>query len=909
MAIQDDFTIYPYSKVIRHTSGTTVYTVTAFYSWLMDTFDEPGYMTYQRPMKYDTPTSFTMLNGWFLDDGDGSNILQYLTGGSILTSGQGTVDDPVYMLDMDNLTAFVSSDKDKTITDDGSDVGPLLAYKNNYASAGLARIWVRDTNSNGQIADNSVIATTSGTGGGNANGASASGDDIYTNIYTIAAFPGSPNPQVYIYQDHPQSGARVRIAEWSAFTNWDRGSIDVLIPVQYAGTLIDSGNVTVLVRQTGDTFTYVVSDLSSGSRTPVATETQADTVNITKGEHYLLYDGGSAGAFSAGDVIQDTATNSGTPPSWYAEVVDVTEFSVNTTGVLTLRGLRGSISDNDAIYVGTTQKATANGTPGDTYTTASAVTTQLTVGLTCTGSTSGAKRILRGLDDGEDAYVFEVDTSVTGSSRNAYYKDFSASETITDTGTGSITNQASASTTLIAGYSDITVAHINGTVACDTFSGTFTIGERVTWSGGGPAIIVKTDGSSSITLANVEDETGLTTDNLTITGDISGATCLTNGTGGLVDTNTENYAFTQQSAYPYSVFIEGGSIYNAGRDLDDIYAYLQFICRDGQDISTRKFYTSDGSSITEVAAEEYLKADASYTATKAAPFGTLAGGVFFGAQGVWIQGMDSSDDNNIKLTDHNGNLREPYTSVTVTVSNTRADDVIAVYLEDGTTGLPDKDTYTSHATNNVQSDSTFDKDSGSFPIDTPSSGTFIVVDSSANEEHRYRYVSWSGGTLTLPTERTGTATSGSSGQTLVDSAATFQTWGIQRGDIIRNVTDSGWGYVESVNSETQLTTTQLTTAGKDWASGDSYEINSLVVTYDSNDTFFISYMDTIETTGTDASPGSETVSLLYTADRPVVVRVRNVTAATPIQPFVTTSDITSAGMSVSVIRTKDEVYT
>ena len=43
-----------------------------------------------------------------------------------------------------------------------------------------------------------------------------------------------------------------------------------------------------------------------------------------------------------------------------------------------------------------------------------------------------------------------------------------------------------------------------------------------------------------------------------------------------------------------------------------------------------------------------------------------------------------------------------------------------VFLQDGSTGLPDKDTYTSHNTNNVQSDSTFERDATDFPIDTPS---------------------------------------------------------------------------------------------------------------------------------------------------------------------------------------------
>ena len=145
MAIQNDFTIYPKTKVVRHVSGTTVYSAVAFYSYLMDTFDEPGYLTYQTPIRFNTPTSFTMINGWYLDNGDGSNVLQYLTGGGIDTSGYATVSDPVYMLDMTSTTDFTSADLDAEITDDAVAVGPLLAYINDYPVANYARIWVRDT--------------------------------------------------------------------------------------------------------------------------------------------------------------------------------------------------------------------------------------------------------------------------------------------------------------------------------------------------------------------------------------------------------------------------------------------------------------------------------------------------------------------------------------------------------------------------------------------------------------------------------------------------------------------------------------------------------------------------------------------------------------------------------------------
>jgi hypothetical protein len=490
----------------------------------------------------------------------------------------------------------------------------------------------------------------------------------------------------------------------------------------------------------------------------------------------------------------------------------------------------------------------------------------------------------------------------TGVGRKPLYRAFASGETLAapagGAGAMSVTLNA-ASITLISGYSDITVAHINGTVTISSKSGTFTVGEVVTY-GANSAIYITDNGSTSMTLANVLVEP---TASDSFAGAISGATADCDST--LTDANTSTFAFTQQSSYSYSVCVEAGSIYEAGRSLSDMYAYLQYICSDGK---TDVFYTSTGSAIVQVKREEYVKAVSSYAATKSAPFGTLAGVTFFGAQGIWVQGTAASDANNIKLTDHSGSLRFPYTSVNVIVGNTRVDDDIAVYLESGTTGLPDKATYTSHNTNNAQGDSTFERDATDFPVDTPASGSFTVVDTNAKEEHRYRYTSWATTVLTLPTKRTGAATAGSTGQTLIASGATFQTWLIQRGDIIRNTTDSGWGYIESIDSETQVKTTQLTTAGKDWASGDNFEINALVVTYDNTDTFFIPYMTSIETTGTDLSPGSETVVVLYLQTRNVVVVARNVKATVKIQPFVTTSTIGTAGMNVSIIRNTDTVY-
>lgn len=64
MAIADDWTLNYTTKTITHTTGTTIYTALALYSWLMDVFDDASQMDDDVPMSAQTPTEFTLINGW-----------------------------------------------------------------------------------------------------------------------------------------------------------------------------------------------------------------------------------------------------------------------------------------------------------------------------------------------------------------------------------------------------------------------------------------------------------------------------------------------------------------------------------------------------------------------------------------------------------------------------------------------------------------------------------------------------------------------------------------------------------------------------------------------------------------------------------------------------------------------------
>lgn len=69
------------TKKIKHNTGTARITVNALYSEVMDEFDNSGQMDDTVPMSAQTPTEYTLINGWTFDsDAD----LGYLYGGSVV---------------------------------------------------------------------------------------------------------------------------------------------------------------------------------------------------------------------------------------------------------------------------------------------------------------------------------------------------------------------------------------------------------------------------------------------------------------------------------------------------------------------------------------------------------------------------------------------------------------------------------------------------------------------------------------------------------------------------------------------------------------------------------------------------------------------------------------------------------
>lgn len=304
-------------------------------------------------------------------------------------------------------------------------------------------------------------------------------------------------------------------------------------------------------------------------------------------------------------------------------------------------------------------------------------------------------------------------------------------------------------------------------------------------------------------------------------------------------------------------------------------------------------YWTQGTSTKDLdgtAGSLYISADpGNYSAVKASPLGLFAGGKFFGARGILVTNVTAGDSQNYELIDSDGNTVNPPNTQAFTINGLEAGDRVAVFKTSGTT--VDKSQYSSHASLNTLGDNNFVVGT-SLPVDTPVSGTLIVNATDESEEHIYRYDSFTGGTLSFPSQITSTTTGGDT-DTLQDSGQTFLSSTVAVGDIIHDTTNSEYAYVVSVDSDTQITTTAKATT---W-NGANYVTHSLIQNYDGSDTAYIPYLYTI------ADAAQESTSVIYTEDRTVMARVRK----KGILPFQVQGTFTSSGFSATAIRTTDTI--
>lgn len=131
----------------------------------------------------------------------------------------------------------------------------------------------------------------------------------------------------------------------------------------------------------------------------------------------------------------------------------------------------------------------------------------------------------------------------------------------------------------------------------------------------------------------------------------------------------------------------------------------------------------------------------SITEVKRSPFGTYAGGKFFGARGVLLTNMATTDASNYILTDSDNNEQIPPSYINLIINNVAIGDRIGVFLATGDNNVVDKSTYTIQSAHTAPL--SYLRVSETIPADTPDTGFIRVVRRSGTgtiiDEQRYPY--------------------------------------------------------------------------------------------------------------------------------------------------------------------------
>src|SRR3989344_3765761 len=207
--------------------GKTVWTVNALYSFLQGEFDELNNLDEDIPISAQTPTEYTMINGWFIDEVS----IKYLKGGALQTSGWAS--GKIRQINYNSNSGFhmAAADIGRTITGTTTaDAGAILFFDERTVDNDQGRLWIRPTVPANDLFDNGSEAYTiaGSSAAGVFTAVSVSGENTWANIYTLGALETITKPITYIFQ------GGTYISGW-----WGRGNatshIDILVRVKEAG--------------------------------------------------------------------------------------------------------------------------------------------------------------------------------------------------------------------------------------------------------------------------------------------------------------------------------------------------------------------------------------------------------------------------------------------------------------------------------------------------------------------------------------------------------------------------------------------------------------------------------------------------------------------------------------------------
>jgi len=265
IATEVDFD-YVNKRIKRHGSATSaIETVNALYSYMQTVFDDLAQSDDKIPMDAPTPTSYKMINGWYIEE----EVIRHLSSGAIATVGY-TDEIHVVGFQSSGYTNAVAGDIGKMVNDDGGDFGTLVDYDNT-----ARKWWIRTGTSTVMATGSAVTIDDTGTGAGTTDVDSATGETLFANPYTLGTLFTSL--QLYIIQDS------IKVVAPDSNPWWAAGAFDILIKVTEAGTDIDSKYITVFGRKWTETYTHFRIQLTSAGQNAVPLGT-ADDLNVTGAE-------------------------------------------------------------------------------------------------------------------------------------------------------------------------------------------------------------------------------------------------------------------------------------------------------------------------------------------------------------------------------------------------------------------------------------------------------------------------------------------------------------------------------------------------------------------------------------------------------------------------------------------------
>ena len=291
-----------------------------------------------------------------------------------------------------------------------------------------------------------------------------------------------------------------------------------------------------------------------------------------------------------------------------------------------------------------------------------------------------------------------------------------------------------------------------------------------------------------------------------------------------------------------------------------------------------------------------------FAANTQSPFGSLAGGRFFGARGVVLTDYLATDENSFQLIDSQGNLRTRPIAIVLEVTNldggaetVATNDLVSLLRLTGSGGVVDKLEFSAVA-GGVQGDTTLEVDTA-IGADVPgksAGGVLTLRDKTDEQEYRIRFDSWATSTFTLSSVVIASATGASS--TSVNNVGSFTN--TKRGDLVYNVTRGLWAYVITVTDADNIVHGEI--AGQ--VATDEIELNTIpIALVDTLDDVFVHLMNRYATAAT------EQVSIVYVSPIFYRAKVTNKRATIKIKPFVTADSTSGTDRSIAVIRNPDTI--